>query len=336
MAAQFATNMEILITGGAGFIGGHLAENFARDGHGVTILDNFDSFYDPDIKRRNVKIGRETASENDGSYALVEGDIRNEELVRDLVTDADAVYHQGGVAGVRRSVEVPREYDDINVDGTLNILEAARDTDVERLVFASSSSVYGKPVYLPYDEEHPTRPVSPYGASKLSAERYWCAYHEVYGLPTVALRYFTVYGPRMRPNMAISNFVSRCLNEEPPVIYGDGTQTRDFTYIDDVVDANNSLLDADAVDGEVLNIGSSDNIEIKILAEEVRDQLAPDLDLVYEEHNDADAEHTHADVSKAQEVLGYHPKHTIREGVSKYIEWYRDNRDWYGSLISNS
>jgi UDP-glucose 4-epimerase len=336
MAVQFTSGMDILVTGGAGFIGGHLAENFVRDGHDVTVFDNFDSFYDTDIKRHNVEIGRDAASESDGSYSLVEGDLRDEELVYDLVTGADAVYHQGGVAGVRRSVEVPREYDDINVDGTLNILEAARDTDIERLVFASSSSVYGKPVYLPYDEEHPTTPVSPYGASKLAAERYWCAYHEVYGLPTVALRYFTVYGPRMRPNMAISNFVSRCLNGEPPVIYGDGTQTRDFTYIDDIVEGNMALLDTDAADGEALNIGSSDNIEIKTLAKEVRNQLAPELDLVYEERHDADAEHTHADVSKARDLLGYNPEHTIREGVSKYIDWYQNNQGWYDSLVLDS
>jgi UDP-glucose 4-epimerase len=328
--------MDILITGGAGFIGGHLAERFVSEGHDVTVFDNFDPFYDTDIKHHNVEIGRETASESNGSYSLVKGDLRDEDVVYELVMDTNAVFHQGGVAGVRRSVEVPREYDEINVDGTLNILEAARDTELERLVMASSSSVYGKPTYLPYDEEHPTTPVSPYGASKLAAERYWCAYHEVYGLPTVALRYFTVYGPRMRPNMAISNFVSRCLNDNSPVIYGDGTQTRDFTYIDDVVNGNTALLDTDTADGEALNIGSSDNIEIKTLAEEVRDQLAPDLNLAYENRHDADAEHTHADVSKAQELLGYNPEHTIREGVSKYIDWYRENRVWYEPLVLNS
>jgi UDP-glucose 4-epimerase len=216
------------------------------------------------------------------------------------------------------------------------VLDAARDHGVERVVVASSSSVYGKPKYLPYDEAHPTTPVSPYGASKLAGERYAAAYAEVYDLPAVALRYFTVYGPRMRPNMAISNFVSRCMNGEPPVVYGDGTQTRDFTYIDDVVDANLTLLETDAADGETMNIGSTDNIEIRTLAAEVRDQLAPDLEVAYDERHDADAEHTHADTSKAEELLGYDPTYTIREGVDAFVDWYRANRDWYEPLVSNS
>jgi UDP-glucose 4-epimerase len=198
---------------------------------------------------------------------------------------------------------------------------------------ASSSSVYGKPEYLPYDEMHPTTPVSPYGASKLAAERYACSYSEVYGLSVVALRYFTVYGPRMRPNMAISNFVSRCMNRESPVIYGDGMQTRDFTFIEDVVEANVTLLGEDAADGEAVNIGSTDNIEILTLAKEIRDQIAPELDLEFAERHDADAEHTHASTEKAQELLGYEPTYTIREGVEEFIQWYRTNREWYEPLV---
>jgi UDP-glucose 4-epimerase len=325
--------MQILVTGGAGFIGGHLAERFVTDGHDVIVLDNLDPFYDLDIKRHNIETARKAAEDGHGSYELVEGDIRDADLVTELVTNTDYVYHQAAQAGVRPSVENPRKYDEVNVDGTLNLLDACRDTGIERFVMASSSSVYGVPRSLPYEETHPTTPVSPYGASKLAAERYAMAYSEVYDLPAVALRYFTVYGPRMRPNMAISNFVSRCLNDEPPIIYGDGTQTRDFTYIDDVIEANVTLLDTDAADGQALNIGSTDNIAIKTLATEIRDQLAPDLDLVYEERHDADAEHTHADTTRARELLGYEPTHTIREGVGKFIEWYRANRDWYEPLV---
>jgi len=328
--------MRILVTGGAGFIGGHLAERFVREGHAVTVLDNFDPFYDTRIKDHNVDIAREAAENGDGEYTLVEGDVRDADLVEDIVAEADVVYHQGGVAGVRPSVDRPREYDAVNVDGTLNVLDAARNTDVERIVYASSSSVYGKPVDLPYDELDPTTPVSPYGGSKLAAERYCAAYHEVYGLPTVSLRYFTVYGPRMRPNMAISNFVSRCLNGQSPVIYGDGKQTRDFTFVEDIVEGNLSLLETAAADGEAMNVGSSGNIEIETLAEEIRDQLAPDLELKYDERHDADAEHTHADVSKAGELIGYEPTYTIREGVSKFVDWYRENRDWYEPLVLNS
>ncbi|WP_246988396.1 GDP-mannose 4,6-dehydratase [Halorientalis marina] len=325
--------MQLLVTGGAGFIGGHLAEHFVKDGHAVTVLDNFEPFYDTRIKEHNVEQGRAAANEGDGSYRLVEGDVRNATVVDDLVSNAEVVFHQAAQAGVRPSVENPRKYDEINVDGTLNVLDAARDSETERVVLASSSSVYGRPHSLPYEEDHPTQPVSPYGASKLAAERYTMAYGDVYDLPVVALRYFTVYGPRMRPNMAISNFVSRCLNGEPPVVYGDGTQTRDFTYIEDVVQANRTLLLTDAADGKVLNIGSTDNIEIRTLAREVRNQLAPELDIEYDERHDADAEHTHADTSKARDLIDYEPTTTIREGVERFTEWYRDNRDWYEPLI---
>ena len=224
---------------------------------------------------------------------------------------------------MQRKPELP--VDDINVEGTLNVLDAARKSPVGRIVFASSSSMYGKPSYLPYDEAHPTTPVSPCGVPKLAAENYVQVYDDLYDLSTVALRYFTVYGPRMRPNMAISNFVSRCANGEPPVVYGDGSQTRDFTYIDDVVRANAKLLDTDAADGEVLNIGSTDTVLIATLAEVIRDELAPDLPVERGERQAGDAEHTHADVTKAGDVLGYEPTKDIRSGVRQFIAWYQAN-----------
>ncbi|OLZ40774.1 UDP-glucose 4-epimerase [Natrinema saccharevitans] len=357
--------MDILVTGGAGFIGGHLAESFARDGHDVTVLDNLDPYYAVGIKRQNIELGRAAARESNsagaddtrvdggqtrleydetevpasdtgGSYEFADGDVRNADLVERLVADADIVYHQAAQAGVRTSVDDPRKPNDINVDGTLNVLDAARKTDVERIVLASSSSVYGKPEYLPYDEAHPTTPVSPYGVSKLAGEQYARVYHEVYGLPTVALRYFTVYGPRMRPNMAISNFTARCLNGEPPVVYGDGSQTRDFTYIDDIVGVNRTLMTDDSADGEILNVGSTGNIEIHTLAELIRDTIDPSLGLEYAEQPMGDAQHTHADVSKARELVGYEPTTSIRQGVAQYIEWFRANRDWYEPLVLQS
>jgi UDP-glucose 4-epimerase len=326
----------ILVTGGAGFIGSHLAESFVRDGHAVIALDSLEPFYDVDIKQRAIDRTREAADNGDGSYEIVRGDVRDTELVRELVDEATYVFHQAAQAGVRTSVENPRQVNEINVDGTLTVLDAARESDIERVVFASSSSVYGKPRSLPYEEAHPTTPVSPYGVSKLAAEEYLRVYNDLYDLPTVALRYFTVYGPRMRPNMAISNFVSRCMNDEPPIVYGEGSQTRDFTYIEDVVRANRTLLDTDAGDGEVLNIGSTDTVTIRTLAELVRDTIAPDLTIEHDERQAGDAEHTHADISSATDVLGYEPTEDIASGVERFIDWYRDNREWYDPLVRSS
>ncbi|WP_256393045.1 SDR family oxidoreductase [Natronoarchaeum rubrum] len=328
--------MQILVTGGAGFIGGHLAEGFAGTGHDVTVLDNLDPYYDTGIKQHNVEAAQEAAGNANATYEFVNGSVTDQDTVTNLVSDADVVYHQAAQAGVRTSVDNPRKPHEVNVDGTLNVLDAARDGDVERVVLASSSSVYGKPEYLPYDEDHPTNPVSPYGVSKLAAEQYARVYSELYDLATVSLRYFTVYGPRMRPNMAMTNFVSRCLNGKPPVIYGDGEQTRDFTYIDDIVRVNQQLLTDNSADGEIMNVGSTDNIDIQTLAEVVRDELAPDLDLEYDEARTGDAEHTHANVSKANELLGYEPTVDIREGVAQFIDWYQDNREWYEPLVLNS
>jgi UDP-glucose 4-epimerase len=332
----YETAMQILVTGGAGFIGGHLAEHFVADGHDVVALDLRLSNYDVSLKDHNVEQARAAADAGTGTYEFVEGDVRDESLVAEFVAEADYIYHQAARVGVRDSIDAPQEYESVNVEGTINVLEAAVDHDVERVVLASSSSVYGKPEYLPYDEAHPNAPVSPYGVSKLAQEHYARIYHELHDLSTVVLRYFTVYGPRMRPNMAISNFVSRCLNDKPPVIYGSGKQTRDFTYIEDVVDANETLLRTDAADGEVLNIGSTDNITIQELAEYVRDELLPGTELQYSDGHDADAKHTHADVTKAREILDYKPSRSIREGVSAYAEWYEENRDWYEPLLRRS
>jgi UDP-glucose 4-epimerase len=328
--------MRVLVTGGAGFIGGHLAEQLAASGHDITVIDNFVPYYDLGIKDHTVSVGREAAETGGGSYELVEESITDEETVDNLVAETDVIYHQAAQAGVRKSVDEPAKVNHYNVDGTVTVLEAARKHDVDRVVVASSSSVYGKPDYLPYDEVHPKNPVSPYGVSKLATEQYTRVYNEIYGLPTVALRYFTVYGPRMRPNMAMTNFVSRCLHGEPPVIYGTGEQTRDFTYIEDIRRVNEQLLDDDSADGEIVNIGSTDNIDIRTLAEVIRDEIDPTLEIEYDDARTGDAEHTHADVSKANELLGYEPTVDIREGVNQFIDWYRANEKWYDQLVRQS
>lgn len=329
--------MQILVTGGAGFIGGHLSERFLSEGHDVVVLDSMHPYYSLDLKQYTIDRCEHKAAENGVEYEFVEGDVRDQSLVTDLVDRAAYVFHQAGRAGVRDSVANPRTYNEVNVNGTLNVLDAARNTDIERIVMASSSSIYGgRQEYLPFSETDPTQPVSPYGASKLAAERYLCSYHEVYDIPTVALRYFTVYGPRMRPNMAITNFVSRCMNGDQPVIYGDGSQTRDFTFIRDIVDANLRLLATDAADGRAVNIGSTDNIEIRTLARLIRDKLDPSLGIKYSEPIAAEADHTHADIRLARDLIGYESAYPIRQGVELFIEWYQENRNWYERLVLSS
>ncbi|KAB1196262.1 MULTISPECIES: SDR family oxidoreductase [Haloferax] len=325
--------MQILITGGAGFIGSQIAERFIGGGHDVITLDNFDPYYSTSLKEYNVELCREVSRETDGSFKLVKGDIRDEDLVNDLVEDVDIVFHKAAQAGVRKSVENPQKPNDVNVGGTLNVLNAARKNEVERVVVASSSSIYGVSQYLPFDESHPARPVSPYGVSKLATEQYSRVFYEVYGLPTVSLRYFTVYGPRMRPNMAISNFVSRCMNGKSPIIFGDGSQTRDFTYISDAVNVNEKLLTDSSADGQILNVGSNHNISIQELAETVVNEINPGIEIEYASRFEGDAEHTHADVTKLKDVLGYEPSVSIRHGVKEFIDWYKSEREWYEPLI---
>jgi len=328
--------MEVLVTGGAGFIGGHIAEQLADAGHAVTVLDNFVPYYDLGIKEQNVEAGIEAAEGGPGSYEVVEASITDREVLHELVGEVDVVYHQAAQAGVRKSVDQPALVNEYNVTGTINVLEAARTHGCERVVLASSSSVYGKPDYLPYDEEHPNYPQSPYGVTKLAAEHYCTVWDNLYDVATVSLRYFTVYGPRMRPNMAFTNFVSRCLHGESPIIYGDGQQTRDFTYIEDIAAANERLLETSAADGEVVNVGSGDRITVEKLASVIRDEIDPSLEIVYDDPREGDAEHTHADVSKAREYLGYEPTEDITSGVERFIDWYRGNREWYESLVRSS
>lgn len=225
------------------------------------------------------------------------------------------------------------DYHETNTTGLLHLLQVASKHSVRRFVNASSSSVYGEADYLPYDECHSPRPQNPYAVTKLAAEHYCRIWNDLYDVPTVNLRYFGVYGPRMRPNIAISNFVSRCLNDEPPVIYGDGKQTREFTYVDDIVSANTALLETDAADGETMNVGSTGNITVEELAAYVIKVTDSELDPVYTRVREGKSRHTHAEVEKACDLIGYELSVDIREGVSRFVSWYRENRGWYEPLI---
>lgn len=320
----------VLVTGGAGFIGSHLSEALIENGFHVTAVDNFDPYYDPTIKEKNVEICRDLASGSNGSYELRKGDILDQDVQKGLRgKNFDYIFHEAAQAGVRTSVKNPMKPNEVNVTGTLEILQLARDLDVKRFVNASSSSVYGKAEYLPFDEEHPTNPVSPYGVSKLAAENYCRVFHEVYGLSTVSLRYFTVYGPRMRPGMAISNFVTRCLHEEPPEIYGNGSKSRDFTYINDIVDANLSLIETNDADGEVLNIGSGGTITIENLANLIVKKTGASVEPIYTDPVEGDTEATHCNYDKAKNLINYGPNISIEEGIENYIKWVKENPDWY-------
>ena len=313
---------KIVITGGAGFIGSHIAESCAKDGHEVVIIDNLDDYYSPELKKKNIDYVLK--SEN---ARFVHGDVTDIDFLRTVINkDVEYVFHEAAQAGVRISVENPFKPNNINVLGTLNVLQASLEADVERVINASSSSVYGKVEYLPFDEKHPTQPVSPYGVSKLAAEHYCRVFYEVYGLSTVSLRYFTVYGPRMRPDLAISIFTKKMLNNEPITIFGDGEQTRDFTYIRDVVKVNMKLLDTDKADGKVMNIGSGNRISINGLAKNLKEIIGSSSEINYAETQRGDAKHTLANVSLAKELIGYAPSINIGEGLEKFVQWFQGKR----------
>jgi len=311
---------KIVITGGAGFIGSHIAEALVED-HEVVIVDNLDDYYSPTLKQRNLDCIMEK-----GDLDFVQGDITDLDLLRNVIDDTvDYVFHEAAQAGVRISVEDPFKPNNVNVLGTLNVLKASLDAGVRRVINASSSSVYGKVQYLPFDEAHPTMPVSPYGVSKLAAEHYCRVFYEVYGLPTVSLRYFTVYGPRMRPDLAISIFTRKMHASEPITVFGDGEQTRDFTYIDDIVRANLKLLGTDVADGYAMNVGGGQKITVNDLIAHLRKITGSTSEVMYSNKQKGDAEHTLADVGRAKELVEYSPEVSIGEGLDRFVEWHRSD-----------
>ena len=317
--------MKILITGGAGFIGSHLAEKLSKKNE-VIVLDNLDPYYDVRIKKENIKI-----LESKGAKFVI-GDVTNYDFIERTIKEnnIEIIFHEAARPGVRYSIKDPFLPNKVNVIGTLNILKASLDSDVKKVINASSSSVYGKVDYLPFDEKHPTQPISPYGVSKLATEHYCRVFYEVYGLKTISLRYFTVYGPRMRPDLAIPIFAKSILDNISPIIFGDGEQTRDFTYIDDIVDANLKLLKTNRADGEILNIGSGRRVTINYMIDTLKNLLNSDIKLKYVDPIKGDARDTLANIDKAKKLIGYTPKTSLEEGLRKFLEWYKRNPSFYG------
>jgi UDP-glucose 4-epimerase len=316
---------KILVTGGAGFIGSHLAEELAET-HKVIILDNLDSYYNARIKSENVRI-----AEGQGAK-FIKGDVTDYDFVEKTIKEntIEIVFHEAARPGVRYSIKDPFLPNRVNITGTLNVLKASLNSHVRKVINASSSSVYGKVEYLPLDERHPTCPLSPYAVSKLAAEQYCRVFYDVYGLPTVSLRYFTVYGPRMRPDLAIPIFTKSVLNNEPPTIFGNGEQTRDFTYVDDIIEANLKLLETDKADGEVLNVGSGRRVTINHIIDILKHLLNSNIESKYIDSMKGDARDTLANIDKAKSMIGYEPTTPLEEGLSKFIQWYKRNPGFYG------
>ena len=304
-------HMRVLVTGGGGFIGSHLVERMLGLGHDVVVLDNF------------ATGRRENLAPFAGAVEVVEGDMRSYERVHTAVQDCEVVFHEAALPSVPRSVQDPLTSTEANVTGTLNVLLNARDAGVRRVVFASSSSIYGANPELPKHEAMPVLPLSPYAVSKLAGEGFCRSFAGIYGLDCVALRYFNVFGPRQDPNSqyaaVIPNFISAVLAGQAPVVHGDGEQSRDFTYVSNVIDANVLALDSPDVAGRVYNIACGERITLNHLLVEIGSLLGVDVEADYDEGRAADVRHSQADIAAAGRDLGYRPAVLLREGLRRTI-----------------
>ena len=298
-----------LVTGGGGFIGSHLVERLLRDGLDARVLDNFATGH------------RVNLAAVEADVELIEGDIQSYERVHNAVRGCEVVFHLAALPSVPRSIQDPLTSTASNVTGTLNVLLASRDEGVRRVVFSSSSSVYGPQREYPQREDAAARPISPYGVSKLAAEGYCRAFTQVYGLETVALRYFNVFGPRQDPlsqySAVIPKFITAVLEGERPVIFGDGEQSRDFTYVDNTVEGTLLASTADGVAGDTFNLACGEATTLNQLLDHVREISAKDVEAIYEERQPGDLQRSQADISRAREALGYEPEVDIRAGLEK-------------------
>ena len=312
---------KILVTGGAGFIGSHLVDRLLGEGAArVTVVDNFNEFYDPAIKRANV-----AAHLQRDDFELIEADIADERAMGDLFARArfDCVVHLAARAGVRPSLEDPLAYENTNVRGTFTLLENARRNRVPKFVFGSSSSVYGVNSRVPFSEEDPIAcPISPYAATKIAGESACHVYSHLYDLRVVCLRFFTVYGARQRPDLAIHKFARLMSQDKPIPLYGDGSTQRDYTYIDDIVAGVVAAMNYDQSKFEVINLGESQTVELRRLVELLERAFGKKAVIDHRPLQPGDVPVTFADVSKARRLLAYEPRTTIEAGIDRFVDWF--------------
>jgi nucleoside-diphosphate-sugar epimerase len=316
--------MHVLVTGGAGFIGGHLCRRLLSDRHRVTAIDNFDPFYPRAIKEEGIDDFPR------GRFTLIETDICNTDAIlqsRQLSgPDMDAVVHLAARAGVRPSIEAPMAYEETNVGGTQSMLDVAQQLDIDTFLFGSSSSIYGNNEKVSFSEEDRVgRPISPYAATKRSGELLAHTFHHLYDITTHCLRFFTVYGPRQRPDQAIHTFARQLLTNQPITMYGDGTSSRDYTYVADIVDGIVRSLERatslNTPEYEIINLGGSETTQLKDLIAGIGDAMGIEPEIEQLPTQPGDVKRTYADISKAQELLGYHPDTPIEEGLHKFADW---------------
>lgn len=310
--------MRILVTGGAGFIGSNLINSLLADGHYVINIDNLDNFYDIKIKEQNIQ-----KNSNNASYKFIELDIRNLDRLKNLVyDDIDVIIHLAAKAGVRPSLQYPIEYSDTNVKGTQNMLEFANYKSVKKFIFASSSSVYGNNINVPWSESDSVLPISPYACTKLSGELLGHVYSHLYNIEFTALRFFTVYGPGQRPDLAIHKFTRLIYEDKHIEIYGDGESRRDYTYIDDVINGIKNVLYTKLKKFEVINIGNNKTIQLLELISLIEIRLKKKANIKYVSKVPGDVEQTWADISKAEKLIKYKTSFDINTGLDNFIEWF--------------
>lgn len=314
----------ILVTGGAGFIGSHLCDRLLDEGHKVLCLDNFNDFYDPKLKEQNL-----AQASRHPNFTLVRGDILDQELLERVFSRyrPEKIVHLAAIAGVRPSITSPTKYVDVDIKGTVNLLEVAKRYEIKQFIFGSSSSVYGLNKKIPFSEDDPTHlQASPYATAKKAGELYCRTYHHLYGIPITILRFFTVYGPRQRPDMAIRKFTELMIEGKPIPMFGDGTSERDYTYIDDCIDGVMTAIER-PFDFEVFNIGNSSTVKLKDLIELIAKKIGvnPEIEQLPEQRGDVPI--TYADISKARSLLGYNPKISLEEGIEKFVYWYGERSE---------